>query len=300
MMNRMKWMLAAIAVITLLGAGITAYTSKMIEKQESAAATDTMLAADGPAEAGGAVSPERSYPEEQMAVSNDVADTYFSSTVGVVEGVPRNKEKAAEEKQSEAAAAASPVEGVQQDTYPAAVQRSAERSDEEYAEAAAGGSGIPGNQADVGDEKAIQQSASADVKAEMYVIVERDDSSGTEPYSKRLEELEDQAEKLRSQDGTTNQYTIRNAADSEWKLWDTELNAIYNKILDSLSREDAEALVKEEREWVITRDGKAAKAAKDYGGSMESVEYRMSLAATTRERVYELADRYGQYLTYEP
>ena len=48
------------------------------------------------------------------------------------------------------------------------------------------------------------------------------------------------------------------------------------------------------------RDEKAVEAAKQSGGgSMESVEYTASLAASTRERSYELLDVYG-YVLQQP
>ena len=72
---------------------------------------------------------------------------------------------------------------------------------------------------------------------------------------------------------------------------------IYGIILDALTREEAEALTKEEREWIVSRDQRAAAAAKDSGGSMESLEYRNSLCASTRERVYELGRRYSGLLS---
>ncbi len=90
---------------------------------------------------------------------------------------------------------------------------------------------------------------------------------------------------------------MKSAAANELKLWDSELNDIYNAILERLEKEESEALVKEEREWLKERDVLAMEAAKKSAGSSnESIEYTFSLVESTRKRAYELAERYGQAL----
>lgn len=116
-------------------------------------------------------------------------------------------------------------------------------------------------------------------------------------YRERLEELDAQIQKSRENQSASNiNASAKNAASSELKLWDNELNLIYNEIMDRLNETQASALVKEEREWIKERDRMAAEAAKaSSGGSLESVEYTVSLAETTRMRAYELVDTY-EYL----
>ena len=59
----------------------------------------------------------------------------------------------------------------------------------------------------------------------------------------------------------------------------------------------ASELVLEERGWMKERDRLATEAAKaSAGGSMESVEYTVSLAESTRKRAYELVEVYGYLL----
>ena len=126
------------------------------------------------------------------------------------------------------------------------------------------------------------------------------DSGGKEAYRQRLQELDSQVETMRLQDKEGTTYSMQNVAAAELKLWDTELNTVYKAIMEKLSKEEAEQLILEEREWLNQRDIKAAEAAKKYsGGTMESLEYTATLASVTRERVYELVETYGDLLPAE-
>lgn len=117
-------------------------------------------------------------------------------------------------------------------------------------------------------------------------------------YVKRLQDLDSQIRKNKeSQTGANVNSSVKSAAASELKLWDSELNDIYNAVLDRLGQEESEELVKEERAWLKERDSLAMDAAKkSAGGSSESLEYTMSLIESTRQRAYELAGRYAQVL----
>lgn len=88
----------------------------------------------------------------------------------------------------------------------------------------------------------------------------------------------------------------QSAVSGELKLWDNELNVIYDEILKRLDEKQAGELVEEERQWMKERDRLAAEAAKAFSGdAKESVEYTASLAESTRSRAYELVDAY-EYL----
>ena len=115
-------------------------------------------------------------------------------------------------------------------------------------------------------------------------------------YKQRLDEVSVQVEKMKTENREYNRYTAKSMADTELKLWDSELNLIYNAILDGMASEEKEPLIKEEREWLLERDFAAAQTSESYGGSMESVEYTASLAASTKSRCYELVEKYGTYL----
>jgi len=125
----------------------------------------------------------------------------------------------------------------------------------------------------------------------------KEDAAPVSSYRQRLVELDSQIQKSRENLSTSNgNASVKNAASSELKLWDNELNMIYGEIMDRLNETQAAELVKEEREWIKERDRLAAEAAKSSAGdSAESVEYTVSLAQTTRQRAYELVDTY-EYL----
>ena len=125
-----------------------------------------------------------------------------------------------------------------------------------------------------------------------YLLVEVEEGPD---YRARLDELDLQIQKMWSEETESTTYSMKTAAENELKLWDSELNNIYNDILNRLNEEEKEALVLEEREWMKNRDAKAVEAAKkSAGGTLEGLEYTMSLAASTRQRAYELASIYEQ------
>lgn len=118
-------------------------------------------------------------------------------------------------------------------------------------------------------------------------------------YRNRLSELDAQIQKNKenqtSNSSNTSSLTQSSAA-SELKLWDNELNVIYDEIIDRLDEKQAGELVEEERQWMKERDRLAAEAAKAFSGdAKESVEYTASLAESTRIRAYELLEAY-EYL----
>lgn len=78
------------------------------------------------------------------------------------------------------------------------------------------------------------------------------------------------------------------------KLWDDELNAIYQKLRKSLSDKDFSTLRDEERAWIRNRDTAAKRAAsrETYSNSTQNLAYTLSLLQWTKDRVYELAAMY--------
>lgn len=127
-----------------------------------------------------------------------------------------------------------------------------------------------------------------------------DNSKTLEGYRKKLSEIDSLVQNMQSAEAGSNTDSLKNVADYEYRLWDTELNRIYQSLLEGMTEEESEALRAEEREWIRTRDLATKKAAAKYGGgTMESLEYTASLSASTRSRAYELLDSYGDYLEQE-
>ena len=87
------------------------------------------------------------------------------------------------------------------------------------------------------------------------------------------------------------------AAEYVRNLWDRELNLIYSSIHGEMDEAVAEALRREEIEWIKKRDLAADKAsAKSTGTPAQSVEYVRTSASMTMNRCYELLENYGDYL----
>lgn len=142
-------------------------------------------------------------------------------------------------------------------------------------------------------------------EARIYALVEETEASnsaettgtGTKTYEAKLAELDAQIKRLRDEETDSNTNSIRATAETELKLWDGELNLIYNTIIEDLDEKEKTELIKEEREWMKDRDALAVAAAKKSGGgTMEGLEYTASLADSTRKRVYELAASYKDVL----
>lgn len=119
-------------------------------------------------------------------------------------------------------------------------------------------------------------------------------SSDTIDYKKRLEDLSAQIKKLRSGDGSSNAYSVKTSAETELKMWESEMNTIYNVLLDSMPEEDAALLAQEQQEWLKSREGTAVGNSGKGGTSVEGIEYMASLVSLTKDRAYELADRYEE------
>ncbi|MDY5482752.1 MAG: lysozyme inhibitor LprI family protein [Clostridium sp.] len=119
-----------------------------------------------------------------------------------------------------------------------------------------------------------------------------------EDYRKKLEDVDQIVKDLRETDGTANTTdSVKNIAEYEYRLWDTELNRVYQAVISAMSENEAEKLRSEERQWIRSRDQMAKQAAaKLKGGTMESLEYTASLSVSTRERAYELLEDYGELL----
>ncbi|KAA8671368.1 DUF1311 domain-containing protein [Clostridium sp. HV4-5-A1G] len=87
---------------------------------------------------------------------------------------------------------------------------------------------------------------------------------------------------------------MMNHANERYKQWNAALDEIYYDILKGQSSpSEIENLQNEEIQWTDKRDAKAEEdSSKMKGGTMESILYTNSLAQSTKERCYELVDKY--------
>ncbi|WP_203363900.1 lysozyme inhibitor LprI family protein [Bacillus sp. REN10] len=125
---------------------------------------------------------------------------------------------------------------------------------------------------------AQQKAANESRKAEYYSKLER-----TEMGMIDFEYIYEQ--------GTT--VEVREAESERYKRWDDLLNEIYGVLKQQLSSNEMEQLRTAQRKWITYRDESAESAAASFeGGSWASVQYVSTQADLTRERCYELVERY--------
>lgn len=112
-------------------------------------------------------------------------------------------------------------------------------------------------------------------------------------YLKELKELDIQIEKMRREETDSTTYALMTAAETELKLWDAKLNEIYNAVIEQMDDDEKSILTDEETGWIKMRDSAASEAAKKYsGGTMEGLEYTATMASLTRDRAFELVEKY--------
>lgn len=116
--------------------------------------------------------------------------------------------------------------------------------------------------------------------------------STKQEYKTKLDAIGVDLKKLDIKDsGTT--ADMRAAANERYKRWDAALNEIYGVLKGQLSASDMKKLQSEEIQWISNRDAKAKEASSEMkGGTMEPVIYVNSLADTTKQRCYELVEKY--------
>ncbi|NFG27965.1 DUF1311 domain-containing protein [Clostridium botulinum] len=86
---------------------------------------------------------------------------------------------------------------------------------------------------------------------------------------------------------------MKSAAKEEYERWDRALNEIYGVLQKQLSSDDMNKLKDEEIKWIAARDEQAKKDSLQYkGGTAETLIYGMSLGQSTKERCYELVEKY--------
>ncbi len=119
----------------------------------------------------------------------------------------------------------------------------------------------------------------------------------------QLAKLDEQAQSRREaaagagKTTTLTKTTMKAAADSERKIWENKLQGILEVLEQQLSGEEKNSFFAEQRSWVRDRESTAVSNSKRQNGSaLEELEYIRSLRDITRERVYELAERYETIL----
>jgi len=83
------------------------------------------------------------------------------------------------------------------------------------------------------------------------------------------------------------------AAGQEYERWDAILNEIYGVLKTQLSKTEMSKLEKEEVQWIKDKEAEADKVSKEWeGGTGQNGAIMSSLASTTKDRCYELVNKY--------
>lgn len=86
---------------------------------------------------------------------------------------------------------------------------------------------------------------------------------------------------------------MKSAESETYTRWDSALNEIYGVLKQGLTPEEMGKLKTEQINWITYRDNTAEKAASEFkGGTMEGLEYTANLSRLTKERCYELVEKY--------
>lgn len=113
----------------------------------------------------------------------------------------------------------------------------------------------------------------------------------------RLQELDEQIERNHAggQDSTTN--SLKAAAESERKLWETEMERILGILSERLTEPELEQLRQQQKDWLRNRESQAVALSQKTGGSaLAELEYNLAQKDLTRDRAYELEAQYHDTL----
>ena len=123
----------------------------------------------------------------------------------------------------------------------------------------------------------------------------REETKNTSKKKVYIEKLNDIENGLSDLDSlyAGNTIEMKAAAEEEWTRWDKALNEIYKELKNDLPEDKFKELEKEEVQWIKDRDKKAKQSSLELkGGTAEQLAYTSSLAESTKERCYELVNKY--------
>lgn len=143
----------------------------------------------------------------------------------------------------------------------------------------------------------VKEDKSNDIVEEKPVTKEKTETvnlhSTKEKYLKQLNDIENSLGDLNDQYNSGTQSQMHEAKSEILKKWDNALNEIYGVLKIQLSADEMSSLQEEQRNWIKQRDQKAKEESSVFkGGTMESTIYVATQAQLTKERSYELVEKY--------
>lgn len=114
----------------------------------------------------------------------------------------------------------------------------------------------------------------------------------------QLRAIDEEIAQRASSETDTTPNARKAAIESEWKLWETQMNRFLDTLENQLEPSEWEKLFKEQKEWLRMRDEDATKGSgRQNGSTLDEIEYNRLIRESTRQRTYELAERYGEILS---
>ncbi|NGU66345.1 lysozyme inhibitor LprI family protein [Clostridium perfringens] len=115
-------------------------------------------------------------------------------------------------------------------------------------------------------------------------------------YIQRMKKIDSESKKLDKEydsDRGSTQAGMNGISGEQAKLYDDELNEIYDYLKQNLSKEKAKELEKSEMAWIKEKENKIAEIKKQYnGGSVLPLIVNSEVAKESKERCYYLIDNY--------
>ena len=271
-----------IGCILVIGTGVTHYTKYYVKNQASVTMEAAASAGDIPA---GAPNPASAPEVQDRAAEGGAAPGAAAGGTAAEKAVPS-------ERSLSSAASAPPGPG-------AAPAAAADGMEESHADETMAASDETGASREAAEAEAAQIYSDDDVPVEAVPISPLTGAQNGEirsyrmvDYKQRLLDLDTQIQKMREQETDSNVYSIKTSAETELKMWESEMNTIYNSLLESLGDEEAAKLAAEQQNWMKSWDAKAAESSGNNSVSVEGIGYAATLVSLTRDRAYELAGRY--------
>lgn len=147
------------------------------------------------------------------------------------------------------------------------------------------------------DNNVVEENKNKPVVQEKTVTKEKTETvnlSGTkDKYLKQLNDIENSLGDLNNQYNNGTQTEMNEAKSKILNKWDAALNEIYGVLKKQLSADEMSSLKVEQRNWNKQRDQKAKDESSVFtGGTMEATIYVSTQAQLTKERCYELVQKY--------
>lgn len=147
------------------------------------------------------------------------------------------------------------------------------------------------------DNNVVEENKNKPVVQEKPVTKEKTETvnlSGTkDKYLKQLNDIENSLGDLNNQYNNGTQIEMNEAKSKILNKWDAALNEIYGVLKKQLSADEMSSLIVEQRNWIKQRDQKAKDESSVFtGGTMEATIYVSTQAQLTKERCYELVQKY--------